>query len=152
MAKKFEFRLQNVLQIRQKLEDIRAIELKQAQMALRQEEEKLEIISSMKEEHFQQAYLGETQVDPFNLRIQTAYTNQLNFLIENQNQSVENAEKHVDEKRTILLKASQDKKIVEKLRERKEEEFSRSMLQEEIISNSEMALRRIHSENWGINQ
>jgi flagellar protein FliJ len=152
MAKKFEFRLQNVLQIRQKLEDIRAIELKQAQISLMQEEEKLQEISSKKEAYLQQAFLGETVVDPFNLKIQTAYTNQLNYMINMQNKSVQKAEEHVDEKRTILLKASQDKKIVEKLKERKEEEFSRSMAQHEIISNSEIALRRLQSENWGIGQ
>jgi len=152
MAKKFEFRLQSVLQIRQKLEDIRAIELKQAQMALKQEEEKLQMINTKKEEHFQKANLGETFLAPFSLKIQTSYTNQLNFLIENQNQSVQLAEKHVDEKRSILLKASQEKKIVEKLKEKKEEEFSRSMAQHEIIANSEIALRRINAGNWGIRQ
>ena len=148
MAKSFHFPLQKVLDVRQVTEDRQAISLKNSQMSLNKEKEQLENLAQKKDAQLKVDEDEYDNVDDVNLslnelQVTVDYISQLNNRITNQIQVVEKSNGKVEKERDVLIEASKEKKIVEKLRERQltnyKDNYRKKMMKEE----SEIALRVI---------
>lgn len=148
MAKSFHFPLQKVLDVRQITEDRQAISLKNSQMSLNKEKEQLENLAQKKDAQLKVDEDEYDNVDDVNLslnelQVTVDYISQLNNKIINQIQVVEKSNGKVEKERDVLIEASKEKKIVEKLRERQltnyKDNYRKKMMKEE----SEIALRVI---------
>ncbi|MCK4446323.1 MAG: flagellar export protein FliJ [Candidatus Marinimicrobia bacterium] len=148
MAKSFHFPLQKVLDVRQITEDRQAISLKNSQMSLNKEKEQLENLAQKKDAQLKVDEDEYDNVDDVNLslnelQVTVDYISQLNNRITNQIQVVEKSNGKVEKERDVLIEASKEKKIVEKLRERQltnyKDNYRKKMMKEE----SEIALRVI---------
>lgn len=123
--KKFQFRLQKVLQHRQVLEQLAQADHMQAMAELNAEIHRLEELKVQKHEFFQKRFESQTrggtniaELTHLDLCIQGH-----DLRIKLQNQKVQEKEKVVEDFRQILSKAAQDVKIIENLKEREKEAF-----------------------------
>ncbi|HHJ53404.1 MAG TPA: flagellar export protein FliJ [Caldithrix abyssi] len=142
MAKAFRFPLQKVLEIRKHKEDQKAIELGQARHELFKEQQNLERLNRQKENLF--ASVDEQKIkkmDVVNLQVTESYLVDLNEKIKSQKITIKNKQQLVDEKRQELLKVSQEKKIVEKLKERQWQAHKKDVRKELNKLEDEVAIR-----------
>ena len=142
MAKAFRFPLQKVLEIRKHKEDQKAIELGQARHELFKEQQNLERLNRQKENLF--ASVDEQKIkkmDVVNLQVTESYLVDLNEKIKSQKITIKNKQQLVDEKRQELLKVSQEKKIVEKLKERQWQAHKKDVRKELNKMEDEVAIR-----------
>lgn len=140
MPKVFQFRLQKVLDVKQQLEELMSVNLKKAQVELENEKQVAARLDEEKEAAFAAPEeLGEISLTQMQLAL--AYIEQLNQMIERQNQVVAEQEKRVEENRTRLLKATQEKKVVEKLREKHFSDYRLVTRKKELNREGEVAQR-----------
>lgn len=143
MPKAFQFRLQKVLDLKQQLEELMSVNLKKSQAELEAEKQLADQLDQRKE----QAICASGQLEELSLtQIQLAwdYIQQLNRMIDAQNKIVEQRRQQVDDDRAHLLKASQEKKVVEKLREKHQEDYHLSLRKKELTRESEIAQRIVN--------
>ncbi len=144
MAGRFHFSLQRILNLREMIEETKAVKLKNSQTHLKEEELRLAVM-----EHRKSAYLDEIQeqdvsggqVSVIDLQVSRSYINQMNWGIKNQNKTIAESEKKVEQDRQEVLQAARDKMILEKLKERKKEEFLVETRKKTIKDESEIAAR-----------
>ncbi len=115
---KFVYRMQSILNIKEKLEEQARMNFGLAMVRLREEEEKLEHLKARKHGYEDAARAGLKA----SLRIRTMRENKEAILrmdeyIEVQHREIEKAEKKVEQERQKLQEAIQERKIQEKLRE-----------------------------------
>ena len=118
MAKQFRFPLEKVLDYKKNIEDLKAEELNNSRGKKKKEEEKLKSIEKKK----QDVLLGDCSRENMTLNqlnISTDYLHQINDQIEKGEERILDADTEVENKLEHLIEASKDKKVVEKLRERK---------------------------------
>ena len=142
MPRVFSFPLQKVLDMRQHLEDQRAVELGQAKQELFKEQQLLNRLNTLKIEALRAS--EQELADSLRLnkiRMLESYLVQLNERIERQKEIIMQKNELVEKKRRELLKASQDKKVVEKLKERQFEAHRKSLRLKENKMIDEVALR-----------
>lgn len=147
---KFKFSLEKVLRHRHLQESLSQRDFLEAQNSLNEEIRKLDEMVQVKEDSLKQRneLIQTTQtwsqsVEQINLFLQGQ-----DLRIQRQNQRLKEFEKVVEDKREILRKASVEVKIVEKLKEKKLEEFKREMDRKEQNDIDELtALRFSRSEN-----
>ena len=121
---KFKFRLQSVLGIKEKVEDLKRNEFGKAvsQLALEQkkkadmEDAKTANIASLKNSI-------ETGISPEDIRQHNVYTDMLKRAIKQQEQVIIRAEAYVEEKREELVEAMRDRKTLETLKDNDYEEY-----------------------------
>lgn len=142
MARAFRFSLQKVLDVRRHREEQRAIELGKANRKLQTEQNKLERLSTEKEDHLKAGSEESVNKPDLNtLMINGSYLRQLSENIDSQEIRVFNSKKKTEERREELIAAVKKKKIVEKLRERKVEEYKKEVLKDEQKKDDEAAVR-----------
>ena len=121
---KFNFKLESVLHLREKLEDakknefgaaIRALEEEKAKLAAL-EQEQLDTIESFRQS------INEG-IEPEDIHNHNNYLAKLKFLIKQQHIAIKKAEAFVEIKRLELVEAMRDRKSLDKLKENKYEEF-----------------------------
>ncbi len=118
MAKQFRFPLEKVLDYKKNIEDLKAGELNHSRGKKKKEEEKLKSIEEKKQDTIIED--GSRENMTLNqLNISTDYLLQLNAQIEKGEERVLDADTEVENKLEHLIEASKNKKVVEKLRERK---------------------------------
>ena len=118
MAKQFRFPLEKVLDYKKNIEDLKAGELNHSRGKKKKEEEKLKSIEEKKQDTIIED--GSRKNMTLNqLNISTDYLLQLNAQIEKGEERVLDADTEVENKLEHLIEASKNKKVVEKLRERK---------------------------------
>lgn len=146
---KFKYRLEKVLQHRQTLEDIAQREFQQVQSQLVQEQERLQEQKNL----LQKAYLqrGEIQDNSENFPPETLkqiheFTILQSKVIENQNRVIEVIAKVVEEKRLILVEKVRETKALQKLKDKKFEEFNDEIKQKEQAENDELSILRFNPE------
>ncbi len=115
---KFVYRMQSILNIKEKLEEQARMDFGLAMMRLREEEEKLEHLQARKADYEEAARASLKAA----LRIRTMRENKEAILrmdeyIEIQRREIEKAEIKVEQERQKLQEAIQERKIQEKLRE-----------------------------------
>lgn len=116
---KFVYRMQNIFEIKKKLEEAEKTAYALAVNKLRNEEEKLEILKRKKEYHLERKREGMSSV--INVKELELIENAIHtsdILIKEQIICVKAAEKEVEEARVRLENAMKERKIHEKLREK----------------------------------
>ncbi|MDE7269518.1 MAG: flagellar export protein FliJ [Acetatifactor sp.] len=129
---KFRYRLQNVLNIKLKMEDMAKQEFSTAKMHLDEEEEKLFGLQARKREYEE---LARTLLNGV-LNVREIETNQNAILtmdgyIAEQHMQVENARRKLENARERMKVAMQERKTQETLREKAFDEFVRELNREE---------------------
>ncbi|HEX2927669.1 MAG TPA: flagellar export protein FliJ [Ruminiclostridium sp.] len=136
---KFEFRLESVRNLKFQMEDNAKNNLALATKELEKQKEYLNGLQ----------YANETSIQEFNtevdkgisinqIKIYNNYFASMKQKITNQKEYVNKARRHVDIKRESLVKAVQERKILDKLREKKHEEFLKEQGKAEQILIDEL--------------
>lgn len=123
---KFTFRLQTVLEHKQRLEELAQLEHAQAQAAQAREEATLRRLVEAEHETVaeleRQRFTGKLDIDA--LQLGMGYLDVLKIQCQRQEQVVERVSKNTDTKRDQLVQRLQERKALERLRERQRAAFS----------------------------
>lgn len=147
--KKFKFKLETVLKVRTRLEDLRKRELRQAELRL---EEALRQLKRRQAEIAETTamYQENLQKQRLDLNLATYYHNyltKLNQLLAEDYVRIERCNEDLAKARQNLIEAIKEKKIVEKLKEKAYEEYKSAELKQETEFLDELGTTRfIHQE------
>ena len=137
---KFTYNMQNILDIKYKLEDSAKQEYADASRALFVEEEKLEKLHIRKNSYYQEYQ------DAISGKLDFKYIDEcgnaidiMDMMIEQQNGVVKQKSKELEMVRQKLNQAMQERKMHEKLKEKQFEEFKHELSQNENKENDEVA-------------
>lgn len=138
---RFRFSMQNLLHIKEQLENQRKMEYAAAQEQVRRQQEKLEQLKRSKEELFEQGRkLRQTTLDFLAIKENDASLVVMDERICKQENRVESATEDLEEARLALQIALQERKTLEKLREKaytsflEEERAAESKEVDELVS------------------
>ena len=141
---KFKFTLEKVLKHRTIQSDLAQRDFLEAQNNLNEEIKKLEAMQQLKNDSLQQR--SQTVQESQTWAASVEQINQFlighDFRIKIQNQRLLDAEKTVEEMREILRKAMIEVKIIEKLKEKKYEEFKKESARKEQNELDELSVLR----------
>jgi len=149
----FRFRLQPVLSYRESREETLETELARLQEALYKEQQLMLRLQAKEAEAldlFEQWQRADIRLDPTTLDLHHAYLDWLAARIAQQAAAVAVAQHRVEGKRQELVRAMQDKKALEKL---KEHDYRRLLLSEkrsETKRTDEMSIVRFHRRLVGL--
>lgn len=136
---RFVFKLQSVLDLKVQVEDIKKNELGKAVQRLEAEKQVLSDYQAERENCVDGfAELSARGVQVVKLKEHNAYIQLLNTKIHAQKETVNLAEKDVDNYREKLVKAAQEREMLEKLKEKKRQEYKKEQLKEEQKINDEI--------------
>lgn len=122
----FKYRMQNILDIKQKLEESAKMEFSEANARVAAEEEKLSAIEMRKLAYEKEGeLLRKEQLYVQEIKSNVQAISVLGGMVKAQEREVEKAKVIQEQKRLQLQEAMQERKIQEKLRENKFEEFIR---------------------------
>jgi flagellar FliJ protein len=143
MAKAYNFSLQKVLDVRKHTEDQRSVELSRSRQKLKQEQERLEHLSTQKNSILSKDTYNasEIEVSLNDLKVTNNYIEQLNKDIHLQQDQVNRSNSEVETNRNELMNAMKDKKAVELLKERYTARYNKMKNLEASKNESEVALR-----------
>ncbi len=120
----FRYRMQNVLNVKEKMEDQAKAEFAEAMAVLNAEEEKLQALIDRREWYEEEGRrMRREAIDVSDLRDNTRALDNLKEQVEAQRENVARAQAGVDIARNNLNVAMQERKIQEKLKENAFEEF-----------------------------
>jgi len=123
---KFIYRMQNILNIKYKLEDQAKNEFMIANRILQEEEEKKNVLLARKREYQEEAKtLLSSRLDVFRIRENKEAILKMDEFIKEQESVIEEARKVVEEKAQKLALLRQERKAQEKLKEKAFEVFIR---------------------------
>ena len=119
--KKFKFRLQKVMEFKEEIERQRMLDLGRAKKRVSSEERKLEQL--WKEDSDCRIQIEEKEkediINPVEMDLYYRYLRKLGSDMESQKERIQAAKNKMEEKRQILLTARKERKILEKLKEKK---------------------------------
>jgi len=136
---KFTFSLQKLLDLKQFRENQRAIELGVAQTKLNKEKIKYDDLKEGKQNLFKTQ--SGKDINLTHVRSLHDYLLQMNSDILKQQKKINMAQKEVEEKRVILVKANQNKKSVELLKDKHQLNHKKTESREAMKIENEIALR-----------
>lgn len=146
--KSFKFRLQNILDYKQKREDEEKEKLAKLMQALSAEEKVLSNFQHMlareKEEYREKQRVGTLNLDE--LKMYHAYIKKIENDIVFQTQKIQKLKVEIENQRQQLLKATQEKKVFEKLKDKHHEDFVKEIEEEERKMIDELATVRYKKE------
>ena len=121
---KFKYRMQNVLDIKQKMEESAKMEFAEANLRVMKEEEKLSAILHRKRQYEAEGkVLRKEKLHVADIKSNAEAISILQGMQKEQEQEVKKAEAFQEQKRLALQNAMQERKIQEKLYENAFEEF-----------------------------
>ena len=121
---KFKYKLQNVLDIKYRIEDQARAAFAAAQAKLDEEEHKRDLLIERRVEYEQKGRkLREDVLNPYDMRDNDRAIENIKGQIKEQEKNVEKARKGVEQARLQLTDAMQERKIHEKLKENSFVEF-----------------------------
>lgn len=129
---KFVYRMQNILNLNEKLEEQAKMEYATQQMVLNDEEEKEQQLKDRRSSYEDEA--RRLREESLNVRDMVANANAISImgeLISDQHKVVEKEEEKLEEKRSALEEAMKDRKTQEKLKEKAFDEFKMELSMEE---------------------
>lgn len=134
----FKYQFETILNLKMRMEDMKKGELKLALDRLEKEKEKL--IELNKDKEIQYEVVKEKQKDKFtaeDLKLFNNYIDALNKKINYQETMVAKEEKKVNKVREELIKASKEKRMFEKLKEKKLEEYMQEYYagEQQVVDN-----------------
>ena len=143
----FHYKLQSVLDIKQKLESQEKIAFSLAAGKLQEEQEKLQNLMIQKASYDRQARkLVEGKIDILEINTCRRAVETMKTRIRTQMLEVHKAEKQLKEVRLRLKEVMIERKTYEKLREKKFEEFKQQLLYEENKEVDELVSYTYHRE------
>ena len=146
----FKFRLQTVLEHKQRLEDMAQLEHAQAQASQAKEERALGQLREAEGRGFdeleRQRFDGRLDIEA--LQFGMTYLDALKVQITRQAQVVDRVRKATEAKRERLVATMQDRKALERLREKQQQDFSLAESRREAAELDEMVVMR-HSRTAG---
>ncbi len=128
--KKFKFRLDSVLQVREKQEKKVQVEMAEIIMERSHEEKKLEQLADQREQMIVEAEKKE-RLSAEELQTDQSYLNSLADQISQKKNNVNELLNREDEKRDELVKKMTEKKVLEKLKEKKKLEHTHEVDKED---------------------
>ncbi len=129
---KFVYKMQNILDIKLRLETQAKTEFAEASAKLLQEEEKLRrLIERRREYENELKRLSSDRLELGELKKYNSYIETIKVLMQQQALAVRLAQRNLDKVREKLNQAMQERKIYEKLREKAFEEFKEELNAEE---------------------
>ena len=129
---KFVYRMQSILNIKEKMEEQAKAAFGMAIAALRTEEERLERLRQRKIQYLAEgALLRQTKLDPLKLQENEAALKYIEQEIKDQKIRVKRAEEAVERARLILQEYMIERKTHEQLKEAAFEEFKEELVREE---------------------
>lgn len=137
--KRFAFRLQRVLDIRSRIRDERRQELGARQAELQREEA---LLAELEAELLLARIEEGGTYSASELQMVGAYAIRLRSQIERQLVRIEGAKQAVEEARVRYIEATKDTQVLEKLREKRREEYTQEVLLEEGRNLDEVAVQR----------
>jgi flagellar FliJ protein len=142
--KRFIFKLQSVLDLKLKKEDEEKKELARLFAVQEEENRKLEMLirkeAMTKEEMKEKQREGGVDVDE--LKRYLFYLKRLQSDIENQKILLQKIAIQIENQRQVLIKASQERQIYEKLKEKRQDEFNAEIEEEERKLIDELATQK----------
>lgn len=144
MTKYHQFSLQKVLDLKELIEESRAVELEKSRqnlqsdelrlIALRQNKNKLLIMNGNHSSSKQ-------FLSPHTMQVSMEYVSQLSDRIRAQEKTVEKSTHRVSKHRNALLEASREKKALEILREKQADQHKKFLQKKDLLNESEIALQ-----------
>jgi len=145
MAKRFKWRLETVKQAKERHEDQKKQALGEAQAAQSVEERALSDLERKREEQRDRLRSNQSgKLNPLDLKAAHAYISDLTQKIEAQEQKVEAAKQITESRRVELVKAVQENKVLENLRDRDHETHKKQERRREQAEMDETANRAAH--------
>lgn len=152
---KFKYRMQNILELKMKLEEQQKMDLAAARINLNEEEDKLKDLYERKNEY--QEELRESCKNKLNvhkIRMSTLAYESMDDVISRQKIEVKKAEGKVAIEQDKMGEAMKERKIQEKLRERNFNRFVKEVAYEEAAMVDELVAYKygsdVNSEKWRI--
>lgn len=128
----FKFNLEPVLSLKQKIEDSKKRELGEATTYKeRVDSEKQLLIQSKLEALSEAKNQGNSTINIASMKAFNQYSQYMDYAIEDKNKELIEAQKMVDEKRSALLEAVKDRKILDNLKAIQREIFNEEEKREE---------------------
>jgi len=125
---KFRFRLQKVMEVKQHREEELQRALALTRRALREECSTLETLRTEQNVRFREAEQeGTGEIHPTEMQLHSVYLEALERRIVDQQTMIEQLREEEEHRRSYLLEASKEKKILEELRDRKYVAFRTEM-------------------------
>lgn len=129
---KFVYRMQSILNIKEKMEEQAKVAFGQANVRLRTEEERLQRLHQRRIQYLAEgAVLRQSRLDPLKLQENEAALHYIQTEIRDQKIRVKRAEEAVEKARQILQECMIERKTQEQLREAAFEEFKEELKKEE---------------------
>jgi flagellar FliJ protein len=124
---KFQFRLQNYLELREKLEEQSKLEYGHAAAKAEQERHREAELKAQKQAALNEyrAKASEGSLKPHELERYTSYLRRMDEAIARQHEKVLRAEAKAEEKRLALVEAMKERKALEVLRDKRYSEYQR---------------------------
>ncbi|MFH1453488.1 MAG: flagellar export protein FliJ [Armatimonadota bacterium] len=140
-SKKFKFKLENILILKKKKEDEEKEKLAACFRKLEKEEEKLRKLEEDKRNSVEYIKKKKSKggLDIDELKMYQLHLERLEDRIEHQKICVQDARRAAEKQREILIKAAQERKTYERLKEKKKEEFDKEADMEERKFIDELA-------------
>jgi len=140
MALAFKFRYEQFLRLKKKIEQDRAVELAAEQRILLQYRDILSDLQDRKLVHLMmESTLGGTSLQ--RIRAASEFLLGINEDIRRRLNLIKHQEKVVEDKRAILTEAVKERKIIEKIKERQFEAYTKENRRKELLTESETALQ-----------
>lgn len=138
---KFNYRMQNILNLKYKLEEQQKMNLTSARIKLSEEEDKLKVLYKRKKEYEEELRrIASKKIDITQLRKIRENCDLIDYYIIEQKKQVKRAESVVELEEEKMIEAMKERKIQEKLREisyknfLKEEAHVESVMIDELVS------------------
>ena len=136
--------LQKILDLKELIVESRAVELEKANQDLVHKRDQLTSMQNSKDSTLNSTgdfqHSGAT-MNPLQLQLSRDYVVQLSDRIKNQEKAVAETNTKVSDQREALVKANQEKKILELLKAKHMVEYKKEVQKKEMLDESEIALR-----------
>ena len=139
--KNFKFRLQKVMEYKEEIERLRKLDLNEAKERVFKEEEKLEQLKCKDRDCRRQIKEKEAEdkINPVEVNFCYRYLKKLGTEIELQNDRILVAKTEEEKKRQVLLIATKERKILEKLKEKKYSAYATGLARKEQVVIDDVA-------------
>ena len=145
MSKSFHFPLDKVLDLKEAVEECRAVELEKSKRAYQEEQSRLNALKSEKSDSLVRAPHNTHSKKPVSvksLQLSMDYIAQLNNRIKQQSSQVECTLNSVFDHRKKLIVASKERKVMEKIKEHHLAAFLKKYRRKVRKEEDEVAIRR----------
>ena len=131
--KKFQFRYQRVMNVKEQVERQKEQELAEAHRTVSREQARLEDLEKKDKHCMQQieSKKSKKKINPVEMEQCYRYLTRLNEEMELQNGRIDDAKRVVEAKRQQLMDAAKEKQILEKLKERRQAAHKTEMMRKE---------------------